>query len=76
MIAAEGLEMPRSIMDLTKPMYKDLVSVPSIMDSSTAWLMMQGIVDAYGSDALSVTKALVENCGAHVESSGSGPIKK
>ena len=75
-ITAEGLDMPKSIMDLTNPMYKDLVSVPSIMDSSTAWLMMQGIVDAYDSDALSVTKALVENCGAHVESSGSGPIKK
>lgn len=73
---AEGLEMPTSIKDLTKPEYTGLVSVPSIMDSSTAWLMMQAIVDAYGDEALDITKALVDNCGAHVESSGSGPIKK
>lgn len=75
-IASNGLEVPTSIMDLTKPEYKDLVSVPSIMDSSTAWLMMQAIVDAYGDASLEVTKALAENCGAHIESSGSGPIKK
>lgn len=75
-ISAEGLTLPTSIMDLTKDEYAGLVSIPSIMDSSTAWLMMQAIIDAYGEDALDITKALVKNCGPHIESSGSGPIKK
>lgn len=76
-IEENGLEMPKSVKDLTKPEYKGLVSIPSIMDSSTAWLLIQSIISEYGeAEGLLVTRALVENCGAHVESSGSGPIKK
>lgn len=75
-MSAQGFDMPKSIKDLANPMYKDYVSIPSIMDSSTAWLMMQGLVDAYGDEATAVTSALIKNCGAHIESSGSGPIKK
>lgn len=76
-IKAENISMPTSIKDLTKPEYKGLVSVPSIMDSSTAWLMIQAIINEYGEEeGLEITKALVENCEAHIESSGSGPIKK
>lgn len=76
-MSEKGLQLPQSIKELTKPEYKDLVSVPSIMDSSTAWLMILSIINEYGEDeGLDVTKALVENCGAHIESSGSGPIKK
>ncbi|GMQ59939.1 hypothetical protein AN1V17_43390 [Vallitalea sediminicola] len=71
------LPLPKSIKDLTLPEYKDLVSIPSIIDSSTAWLMIQAIINEYGEDeGLNITKDLVENCGAHIESSGSGPIKK
>lgn len=73
----EDLPMPQSIKELINAPYKGLVSIPSIMDSSTAWLMIQAIIHEYGEDeGLKITKKLVENCGAHIESSGSGPIKK
>lgn len=73
----KGLEKPSSIKDLTKDEYKDLVSIPNIMDSSTAWLLIQSIINEYPEEeAKDVIKGLVENCGPHVESSGSGPIKK
>ena len=43
-IKQNGLTMPTSIKDLTKPEYKDLVSIPNIMDSSTGWLLIQAII--------------------------------
>lgn len=74
---AKNLSMPTSIKDLTNPEYKDLVSISNIMDSSTAWLLIQAIISEYGTtEGAEVVKALVENCGPHIESSGSGPIKK
>ena len=74
---AEGLELPTSIKDLTKPEYAGLVSIPNVMDSSTAWLLIQAIIETYGeTEGAEVVKALTQNCGPHIESSGSGPIKK
>lgn len=73
----KNLDMPTSIKDLTKPEYKDLVSISNIMDSSTAWLLIQAIISEYGTEeGAKVVKELVANCGPHIESSGSGPIKK
>ena len=73
----KGLSMPSSIKDLTKPEFKDLLSIPNIMDSSTAWLLVQAIISEYGTeDGLLVMRSLINNAGAHIESSGSGPIKK
>lgn len=76
-IKENNLDMPTSIKDLTKAEYKNLVSIPSIMDSSTAWLLVQAIISEYGTaDGLVVMRDLITNAGAHLESSGSGPIKK
>ncbi|MGL4737310.1 MAG: extracellular solute-binding protein [Cellulosilyticaceae bacterium] len=73
----EGLTMPTSFMDLTKPEYAGLVAIPNIMDSSTGWLGVQAIADYYGeTDGKKVLGQLLQNCGPHIESSGSGPIKK
>lgn len=73
----KGLPVPTSINDLTKPEYKGLVSIPNIMDSSTAWLLVQSVISQYGEDgAKDVFKNLIANVGPHLESSGSGPIKK
>ena len=73
----KNLSMPESIKDLTKPEYKDLVSIPNINDSSTAWLLVQAIISEYGEEeGTKITKDLVANAGPHIESSGSGPIKK
>lgn len=76
-IKEKGLSMPKSVKDLTKTEYKGLVSIPNIMDSSTAWLLIQSIISEYGEDeGKTILTNLVKNCGPHVESSGSGPIKK
>ena len=72
-----GLPMPTSLKDLADPVYKDQISVIDIKSSSTAWLMIQALVDAYGEDeAKEVLTGIYENAGPHIEDSGSGPIKK
>ena len=72
-----NLPTPKSIKDLTKPVYKDFISVVDIEGSSTAWLMVQALVAEYGEDeAQEILAGLYENAGAHLEQSGSGPIKK
>lgn len=76
-IQKEKLDIPKSIKDLTKSEYKDNISIPSIMDSSTAWLMIQAIVDNYSEkEQGEIISKITENAGPHIESSGSGPIKK
>lgn len=77
LLKSKNLPMPTSIKDLTKPMYKNLVAIPNIMDSSTGWLLVQAILGAYGEkEGQQVLKDLITNVGPHLESSGSGPIKK
>lgn len=77
LLKEKNLDMPESLKDLTKPEYKDLVSVTDIKSSSTAWLLIQALVDAYGDDgAKEVLTGIYENAGPHIESSGSAPLKK
>ena len=71
------LPTPTCLKDLAKPIYKDMISVIDIQSSSTAWLLIQALVDAYGeAGAKEVLKGIYDNAGVHIESSGSGPIKK
>ncbi|MFD0959283.1 extracellular solute-binding protein [Paenibacillus chungangensis] len=72
----KGLPIPTTIKDLTRPEYNGLVSIPNIMHSSTAWLLVQAIISEYGEEAGAVLHDLIVNAGPHLESSGSGPIKK
>lgn len=73
----KGLPMPTSIKDLASPAFEGQVSIPSIMDSSTAWLFVQAIISEYGEEEGKVVlQDLLKNTGPHLESSGSGPIKK
>ncbi|WP_252502175.1 extracellular solute-binding protein [Sporosarcina sp. Marseille-Q4943] len=73
----KGLPMPTSIKDLAKPEFEGLVSIPNIMDSSTGWLLVQAVISQYGEEeGKTVLRELIANSGPHVESSGSGPIKK
>lgn len=73
----ENLPMPTSIKDLTKPIYKDKISLPDIMGSSTAWLLVQAVYDTYGEqEGTKLLKELEANAGPHMEKSGSGPLKK
>ena len=72
-----GLSMPNSLKDLADPVYRDMISVTDLSSSSTAWLMVQALVDAYGEDgAEEVLTKIYENAGPHIEDSGSGPLKK
>lgn len=76
-IKDKGLTPPASIKDLTKPEYKGLVSIPNILDSSTGWLLIQAVISQYGEEEGNVVlHDLIANSGPHLESSGSGPIKK
>lgn len=76
-LEAKGLPVPKTIKDLTDPAFEGLVSIPNIMDSSTGWLLVQAIIAEYElEEGQRVLNQLIKNAGPHVESSGSGPIKK
>lgn len=71
------LPMPASLKDLANPEYEGFLSVTDIAGSSTAWLIIQALVSEYGEDgAREVLTGIYKNAGAHLEDSGSGPIKK
>lgn len=77
-LEGEGLEAPKSVKDLADPKYKDLISIADINSSSTGWLIIQTIIDAYGDgpESEKLLTAIYKNAGNHLEASGSGPIKK
>lgn len=49
-LAEAGLDKPASLQDLADPKYAGQVAVTDIQSSSTAWLMIQALVSAYGED--------------------------
>ncbi len=76
-IQDRGIAVPKSLKDLAKPEYKGLISIPNIKSSSTAWLMIQALVNAYGeNETREILKAMADNAGPHLENSGSAPLKK
>lgn len=76
-LAENNLPMPTCLKDLADPVYKDMVSVTDIQSSSTAWLLIQALISEYGEDgAKDVLTDIYANAGDHIESSGSGPLKK
>lgn len=73
---AENLDMPKSIKDLANPEYKGKIAVTDIMSSSTAWLLIQGLISEYGEEeAKEILTDIYANAGDHLEESGSGPLK-
>lgn len=72
-----GLAAPKAIADLASPEYAGHISVPDITGSSTSWLMTQAVMTAQGEENGAKTIAAIErNAGAHLEKSGSAPLKK
>lgn len=73
-----GLPMPKSIRDLANPIYKGQISIADISSSSTAWLFIQALISAYGTGEQGkyMLTRIYQNAGAHIESSGSAPLKK
>lgn len=77
MMAENDLPMPESLKDLADPVYSGFLSVTDLASSSTAWLMVQGLISEYGEDgAKEVLTGIYENAGDHIEDSGSAPLKK
>ncbi|MDT3766751.1 ABC transporter permease subunit [Gleimia hominis] len=76
-LKAAGVPAPKSLKDLADPKYEGLIAVPDMEGSSTGWLMVQAIVDAYGLDGegKQVMTGIARNAGPHMEQSGSGPLK-
>ncbi|MCC8013862.1 MAG: extracellular solute-binding protein [Eubacterium sp.] len=76
-LEAEGLDTPTCIKDLAKEEYSGKISVPDIAGSSTGWLLVQDVISAYDEEeAKEIMTDILKNAGPHLESSGSGPIKK
>lgn len=72
----ENLDMPKSIKDLANPEYKGKIAVTDITSSSTAWLLIQGLISEYGEEeAKEILTDIYANAGDHLEESGSGPLK-
>lgn len=72
----EGLPRPTCIKGLADPVYEGHLAVTDIQSSSTAWLLIQALVDAYGEEeAEEILAAIYKNAGDHIETSGSGPLK-
>ncbi len=73
---AENLDMPKSIKDLANPEYKGKIAVTDITSSSTAWLLIQGLISEYGEEeAKEILTDIYANAGDHLEESGSGSLK-
>ncbi len=71
------LPVPESLKDLADPQYEGVLAISDIKQSSTAWLLFQALIDNYGEDeAKTILADIYKNAGDHLESSGSGPIKK
>lgn len=77
LMAENNLTLPSSIKDLGNDEYKDMISVTDIKSSSTAWLLIQGLISEYKEDgAKEALTKIYQNAGPHIEESGSGPLKK
>ncbi|MDO4272743.1 MAG: ABC transporter substrate-binding protein [Eubacteriales bacterium] len=76
LMKSENLPTPASLKDLSDPIYEGQIAVTDIQSSSTAWLLIQALVSAYGEDgAQEVLAGIYKNADAHIETSGSGPLK-
>ena len=72
----EGLPEPQSLADLADPIYAGQISVTDMEGSSTGWLMVQAIADAYGTgeEGREILTGIYRNAGPHLQMSGSGPL--
>ena len=73
-LADRGLEKPTCYEDLLKPEYKGLISMPDPKSSSTGYMFIKSLVNAWGEEkAFDYFEKLAENV-LQFTSSGSGPV--
>ena len=76
LLEENNLPTPTCLKDLADPVYEGFLAVTDVKSSSTAWLLMQALVSAYGEEeAQEVLHDIYVNAGDHIESSGSAPLK-
>lgn len=77
LLAEKNLSVPETYDDLLKPEYKGLISMPNPKSSSTGYIFLLNLVNAWGEEkAFTFFDGLAENIsGAGFTSSGSGPIQ-
>ena len=76
-LSEANVPVPASLKDLADPKYANMISISDIKQSSTAWLLFQALIDAYGKEeARVILTDIYRNAGDHFESSGSAPLKK
>lgn len=70
----KGLKSPEIYSDLLKPEYKGLISMPNPKSSSTGYIFIKSMINAWGKDeAMSYFEELSKNI-SQFTSSGSGPV--
>ena len=73
-LTAKGLAKPTCYEDLLKPEYKGLISMPDPKSSSTGYMFVKSLVNAWGDEkALDYFEKLSENV-LQFTSSGNGPV--
>lgn len=76
LLEQEGLPRPTSLKDLADPVYQGHLAVTDVQSSSTAWLLIQALIDSYGEQGAEETLAAIyQNASNHIETSGSAPLK-
>ena len=76
LMKSENLPVPTCLKDLADPVYAGHIAVTDIQSSSTAWLLIQALIDAYGNEgAKDVLSGIYQNADPHIETSGSGSLK-
>ena len=77
LLAKKNLAVPTSYEDLLKPEYKGLITMPSPKSSSTAYVFLLNLVNAWGEEkAFDFFDGIAANIsGAGFTSSGSGPVQ-
>ena len=74
-LAEKNLEVPTSYADLLKPEYKGLIEMANPNASSTGYLFLKSLVNAWGEDEAFAYFAQLDENILQYTNSGSGPIK-
>lgn len=73
-LASKGISKPTSYIDLLKPEFKNLISMPSPKSSGTGYMFVKNLVNAWGEkEAFNYFNKLADNI-LQFTSSGSGPV--
>ena len=73
-LADRNIPVPTSYQDLTKPIYKGVISMPNPKSSGTGYIFLKSLVNAWGEDAAFAYFDKFADNVLQFTSSGSGPV--